>query len=129
MPKTVLVADDDTAIVQLIRFNLELEGYAVTVAYNGLAALDAVKQTRPDLVLLDIMMPKLDGWDVVSELRSDEETRDLPMVMLTALAADNAVATSIAFGADVHLSKPFEPEELLNIVRRLIGPAEAPAQA
>ena len=98
-------------------------------AYNGLDALDTAKKIGPDLLILDIMMPKLDGWDVASEIRRDEALRSVPVVMLTALAADNAVATSIAFGADIHLSKPFEPEELLEIVHRLIGPAAEAAQA
>lgn len=124
MPTSVLVADDDTAIVQLIKFNLEIEGYKVHAAYNGLDALDLAKKVRPDLLILDIMMPKLDGWDVVSEVRRDDDLHATPVVMLTALTADNAVATSIAFGADMHLSKPFEPEELLDIVRRLTGPRD-----
>lgn len=129
MSKTVLVADDDSAIVQLIKFNLELEGFEVIVAYDGLSALDLAKNTKPDLLILDIMMPKLDGWDVVSEVRRDEQLGKTPVVILTALSADNAVTTSMAFGADVHLSKPFEPEELLEIVHRLIGPANEAAQS
>jgi len=73
--KTVLVADDDSAIVQLIKFNLELEGFDVVVAYDGLAALDLAKTVKPDLLILDIMMPKLDGWDVVSEVRRDKQCK------------------------------------------------------
>jgi CheY-like chemotaxis protein len=124
VPRSVLVADDDSTICQLIQFNLELEGYQVHLAHNGLDALDSAKANRPDLIVLDIMMPKLDGWDVLNAIRSDEDLRHTPVIMLTALAADNAVATSVAYGADVHLNKPFEPEELLGMVQRLIGLAE-----
>jgi len=127
----ILVIDDDPNVVQLVKMNLEFEGYEVETAYNGLKGLDMARRVRPDLILLDIMMPNLDGWDVVNEIRRTPELKGVPVVMLTALNQPEAVATSLTFGADVHLPKPFEPDAMLEIVRRLLGDkaSDVPSEA
>jgi DNA-binding response OmpR family regulator len=117
--KRVLVADDEVAICQLVRVALENHGYVTASAYDGLETLDKVREWNPHLLVLDIMLPKLDGWNVVSELRAQPETADLPVIMLTALTQSDAMVNSIMSGADVHLVKPFNPDELISIVDRL----------
>lgn len=119
MSRRILIADDEVAICQLLRTTLESEGYLTASAYDGLETLDKVKEWNPHVLILDVMMPKLDGWNVVAELRAQPETANLPVVMLTALGQSDAMVTSIMSGADVHLAKPFKPDELLSIIERL----------
>jgi len=119
MPRKVLIADDDVSVCKLISVALENEGYTTKHAYDGLETLDKVQEWKPDLLLLDVMMPKLDGWSVAAELRANPETAQLPVIMLTALGEEEAMVTSIMSGADVHLRKPLDPEQLISVVRRL----------
>jgi DNA-binding response OmpR family regulator len=116
----VLTVDDDDAIRCLVRENLELSGFEVIEAADGEAALRAVAAEKPDLVILDVKMPGMDGWNVLRTLRTDPATATLPVVMLTVLADDANVARGWGIGADFYLTKPFEPLELVQVVTRLL---------
>jgi DNA-binding response OmpR family regulator len=120
----VLVVDDDDVIRQLICLNLELEGFEVYQAADGLDALAKVREVNPAVVTLDIMMPKLDGWDAAARLRSDPATAHVRVVLLSARAQEADLKRGSRLGVDFYLTKPFDPDELVAVVRRL---AEAPA--
>jgi DNA-binding response OmpR family regulator len=123
-PVRVLVVDDDDVIRQLICLNLELEGFEVYQASDGLDALAKVREVDPAVVTLDIMMPKLDGWDAAARLRSDPETAHVRVVLLSARAQEADLKRGSRLGVDFYLTKPFDPDELVAVVRRL---AETPA--
>ena len=115
-PKRVLVVDDEEHVVAAIKASLQPEGYAVIPAYSGEEALQLVEQEAPDAIVLDVMMPGMDGWQVLETLRSRPETADLPVVMLTALAHDQAVEKGWDLGAHAYLTKPFDPLKLSRIL-------------
>jgi CheY-like chemotaxis protein len=117
----VLVVDDDDVIRQLITVNLELEGFEVATAVDGQDCLDKVKDVRPDVVTLDIMMPRLDGWEAASRLRADADTADIKVVLLSARAQEADLERGNRIGVDAYLTKPFDPDELIDVVRRLAG--------
>jgi DNA-binding response OmpR family regulator len=117
----VLVVDDDDVIRQLITVNLELEGFEVETAMDGQDCLDKVKDVRPDVVTLDIMMPRLDGWENAVKLREDPDTADVKVVLLSARAQEADVQRGSRIGVDAYLTKPFDPDELITVVRRLAG--------
>ncbi|MEU3629972.1 MULTISPECIES: response regulator [Streptomyces] len=115
----VLVVDDNRVIRQLIRVNLELEGFEVVTAADGAECLEVVHQCRPDMVTLDMVMPRLDGLSTAARLRADERTRHLPVAIIS--ACDEAeVASGLEAGVDAFLSKPFEPARLVQMVRGLL---------
>ncbi|MFI8179259.1 response regulator [Actinacidiphila glaucinigra] len=116
----VLVVDDNKVIRQLIRVNLELEGFEVVTAADGAECLDVVQQVRPDVVTLDVVMPRLDGIRTAARLRSDPRTRDVRIVVVSA-CTQAEVESAVAAGVDAFLSKPFEPVDLIRVVRRLVG--------
>ncbi|WP_371934676.1 response regulator [Streptomyces sp. KL118A] len=115
-PEVVLVVDDNKVMRQLIRVNLELEGYAVVTAADGLECLQLVHEVRPDLVILDVVMPRLDGLGAAARLRADPLTRDIPLVAVGVAPYE----AGIAAGVDALLAKPFDPAELLGLVRTLL---------
>jgi CheY-like chemotaxis protein len=121
----VLVVDDDDVIRQLICVNLELEGFEVHMAVDGLDALEKVREVDPAVVTLDIMMPRLDGWDAAARLRSDPETAHVKVVLLSARAQEADLKRGSRLGVDHYLTKPFDPDELISVVRRLAGLQEA----
>jgi two-component system alkaline phosphatase synthesis response regulator PhoP/two-component system response regulator VicR len=114
------VVDDDPKIVRVVEINLTREGYRVRTAADGEEALAAVAQERPDLVLLDVMMPRMDGFETLKRLKADPASADIPVVMLTARAQDEDVFEGYGTGANWYLTKPFEPEELRRVVRHLL---------
>lgn len=120
VPGRVLVVDDNKVIRQLIRVNLELEGYEVVTAADGVECLDVVQQVQPDVVTLDVVMPRLDGLRTAARLRSDARTRDLPIVVISA-CTQYEVESGLDVGVDAFLAKPFEPSELVGVVRQLIS--------
>ena len=122
--KLILVVDDEPRMIQFIRMNLELEGYRVLQASNGLEALDKVRDELPDLVILDVMMPDLDGFET---LRLFRETSDVPVIMLTVKAEEDDVVRGLRLGADDYVTKPFSPRELSSRVQALLRRAELPA--
>ena len=119
----VLVVDDAPAIRELIAVNLELEGYDVDRAGDGEEALAAVARQRPDVITLDVMMPRLDGFSTIERLRSDPDTSDIPVVLVTGRASAADRARGELLGVDGFLAKPFEPAELLATIQRLTGGA------
>jgi CheY-like chemotaxis protein len=124
----VLVVDDNKVIRQLIRVNLELEGLEVVTAADGAECLEVVHQVRPDVVTLDVVMPRLDGLRTAARLRADPRTCDLPLAIVSA-CTQYEVESGLDLGVDAFLAKPFEPTELVRIVRRLIeGRGDGPSR-
>lgn len=119
MPKKILVVDDEKHIVRLVQANLDRAGYAVVTANDGKEALEKVAEENPDLVVLDVMMPYMDGFEVLQNLRRNPSTRDIPVIMLTAKAQDADVFKGWQSGVDCYLTKPFNPMELLSFVKRI----------
>jgi CheY-like chemotaxis protein len=117
----VLVVDDDDVIRQLIQVNLELEGFEVHTAVDGQDALDRVREVAPCVVTLDIMMPRLDGWQAAARLREDPKTAHVKVVLLSARAQEADLRRGQGIGVDAYLTKPFDPDELVTTVRRLAG--------
>lgn len=115
----VLVVDDSAVIRDLIAVNLELEGFDVTVAGDGEEALARVAEQRPDVITLDVVMPRLDGFETATRLRADPAYADIPLVLVTARAAAADLARGEELGVDGYLTKPFEPAELVALVGRL----------
>lgn len=119
MPKKILAVDDEKHIVRLVQVNLERAGYTVVTANDGKEALQKVSDENPDLVVLDVMMPYMDGFEVLQNLRRNPSTRDIPVIMLTAKAQDADVFKGWQSGVDCYLTKPFNPMELLSFVKRI----------
>jgi CheY-like chemotaxis protein len=115
----VLVVDDNKVIRQLIRVNLELEGIEVVTAADGAECLDVVHHVRPDVVTLDVVMPRLDGLRTAARLRADPRTRNLPLAIVSA-CTQYEVDSGLDVGVDAFLAKPFEPAELVRLVRELM---------
>lgn len=126
-PKKILIADDEPNILISLEFLMKREGYAVVLARDGQEALEAVLRERPDLVLLDVMMPLKSGFDVCHEVRANEAVKDTPIVMLTAKGRDTDVAKGLALGASAYMTKPFSTRELVQKVQSLLagGPGAA----
>ena len=116
----ILVIDVDIAIIELIKINLELQGYEVLQAYNGTEGFALVKQEAPALVVLDVMMPEVDGYTVAQRIRQCDEVSETPIIMLTALSELNNKVNGFNIGVDDYLTKPFEIEELIVRVRALL---------
>ncbi len=117
----VLVVDDDEVIRQLIAVNLTLEGFDVATAVDGQDCLDKVTAIGPDVITLDIMMPRLDGWVTAMELRKNPETSHVKVVLITARAQEDDRMRGHQIGVDAYLTKPFDPAEMIRIVRELAG--------
>ena len=109
----VLVADDDPDILLLISLTLERDGYEVVTAKNGLEAYDRALERTPHLILLDLMMPGLDGREVTRRLRTEKETRNVPIMIVTAFAEESQALDALEAGADAYMKKPFSPRDLL----------------
>ena len=119
----MLVVDDDEVIRQLISLNLELEGFEVHEASDGADALRKVTEIDPAVITLDVMMPNLDGWDAAARLRSDPATAHVKVVLLSARAQEADVRKGTRLGVDAYLTKPFDPDDLVDVVRRLAEPS------
>jgi two-component system alkaline phosphatase synthesis response regulator PhoP len=124
MPKKILAVDDERHIVRLVQVNLERAGYEVVTAFDGKDALEKVEAENPDLVVLDVMMPYMDGFEVLQQLRKNPSTRELPVIMLTAKAQDADVFRGWQSGVDCYLTKPFNPMELISFVKRIFKSLE-----
>ncbi|GII75261.1 hypothetical protein Sru01_02430 [Sphaerisporangium rufum] len=122
----MLVVDDDEVIRQLIAVNLSLEGFEVETATDGQDCLDRVASVRPDVITLDVMMPRLDGWMTAARLRGAAETGHIKIMMITARAQEEDRRRGLAIGVDAYLTKPFDPAELIQAVRELALAARAP---
>ncbi len=120
MPK-VLVVDDDPSIQRLVVLTFEMEGWDVVIADDGIAGLAAARSEAPDAILLDVMMPKMDGLSVAAELKANPDTARIPVVLLSAKAQANDLGAGMDAGADEYVTKPFDPLELLDRVAALIA--------
>jgi DNA-binding response OmpR family regulator len=121
MTKRIVLAEDEPQIAKLVEFKLKKEGYQVTWKENGEEALKAIKEEKPDLILLDVMMPVMDGYEVLRQVKEDEGLKDIPVIMLTARAQERDVVKGIGSGAEDYITKPFHPAELLVRVKRILG--------
>lgn len=117
MPQTILIVDDERRMVSLLKSYLEQEGYRVVTAYNGREALEAARKETPDLVVLDIMMPEMNGYDFMNAHRAESDT---PIIMLTAKVEDEDKILGLELGADDYVTKPFKPRELMARVRNVL---------
>jgi DNA-binding response OmpR family regulator len=117
----VLAADDDEDILELVAFRLERSGYTVLRAKDGEEALRLALEAKPDLAVLDVMMPKLDGYELTRRLRAEDATSRMPIILLTARAQDADVQAGFDAGADDYLRKPFSPQELRARVQAILG--------
>jgi two-component system alkaline phosphatase synthesis response regulator PhoP/two-component system response regulator VicR len=128
MPKKhkILVVDDQKHIVRLVQITLEKAGYEVIPAYDGVEALELVEKETPDLIVLDVMMPRMDGFEVLQRLQADPRFQRIPVVMLTAKAQDADIWRGWASGVSSYLVKPFNPRELLTFVQRILQSLEEP---
>lgn len=120
MAETILLVDDETDVLNLVRYNLSKAGYTVALASNGMDAIRFVLANRPDLVLLDIMMPGLDGWEVCRRLRGEKETRSIPILFLTAKGGQGDRIRGLETGADDYIAKPFSVKELILRVQAIL---------
>jgi DNA-binding response OmpR family regulator len=120
MNKSILVVDDEMYIVNILDFTLATEGLRVITAANGEEALREAVENPPDLVILDVMMPKIDGFEVCRALKAKDETKDIPVILLTAKDRDSDREKGREAGADLYVTKPFSPTRLLEDVRALL---------
>jgi CheY-like chemotaxis protein len=120
--RRVLVVDDSAVIRTLISVNLELEGFDVVTAVDGQDALDKIHDVIPDVVTIDVVMPRLDGFDTVARLRADPRTSHLKIAMVTACAQEADIRKGRSVGVDAYVTKPFDPDTLVRTVRDLIDP-------
>jgi DNA-binding response OmpR family regulator len=125
---TVLVIDDEKDLVELVRYNLEKEQFHAITAFDGASAVEIAMKHRPELIILDLMMPGMNGLEVCRVLRADEKTRDIPIIMLTARTSETDRVVGLEMGADDYVTKPFSPRELVArvraVLRRTSGPKE-----
>jgi DNA-binding response OmpR family regulator len=126
MNRKVLVVDDDPSIRRLLNATLELEGYTVAMAADGEEALAELPTSRPDVVVLDVMMPKLNGLDVLDRIRRNPETATLPVILLTARSSKEDVWEGWQRGVDYYMTKPFDVEELLRFIEFVLEGGDAP---
>jgi CheY-like chemotaxis protein len=119
--KQVMVVDDEASLRALVRVNLEVDGLDVVEAVDGVEAMELLRQSLPDLILLDIMMPRKDGIEVLEELAADENLREIPVIMLTAKGEQEDLERGAALGARGHITKPFDPEQLVRTVKAALG--------
>ena len=120
MSKTVLVVDDQPHIVRLIQVNLEKEGFQVVTAGDGVEGLARFREVKPDLVILDVIMPRKDGFEVLREIKMDKELAETPVVMLTVKTHNADIVEGLKEGAEMYLPKPFHPKELVALVKRVM---------
>lgn len=122
----ILVVDDDKVIQQLVEVNLELEGYDVAKASDGEEALRVVKEFKPDLVVLDVMMPRMDGREVCRRIKADPASAHIPVIFLSARAQDMDVQSGLDLGASAYVTKPFDPVDLLDTVQQILTGQQVP---
>lgn len=127
MSKTVLVVDDQPHIVRLIQVNLEKEGFRVATAGDGVEGMEKVRALTPDLIILDVIMPRKDGFEVLREMKADDRLAHIPVVMLTVKTHNADIVEGLKEGAELYLPKPFHPKELVSLVKRVLENEEAEA--
>lgn len=121
MGKRILAVDDDVDICELVKVNLEKEGYEVEAANSGGEALEKLKASFFDLLILDLGMPAVDGWEVLKKVKADEKTKSMPVIILTGKTEEKDMLKGYEHGAETYLVKPFDPKTLTVMVKDLIG--------
>lgn len=121
MGNKILIADDEQNIVISLEFLMKREGFDVSIAVDGAEAIDKIRSEMPDLVLLDVMMPKKSGFEVCQEIKTDPALKSVRVLMLTAKGRDTEVAKGLALGADAYMTKPFSTKELVERVRSMLA--------
>jgi len=120
----VLLVDDEPDQIELYRFGLEHAGFVILAAYDGTSAIELARSARPDVIVLDLRMPDLDGWEVCAALKADSRTAPIPIVILTAVASSTLPAEAARAGCAAHLVKPCYPSDLARMLRHVIQPTE-----
>ncbi|HIP92144.1 MAG TPA: response regulator [Thermotoga sp.] len=123
MPKMILLVDDSDVLRKITSFNLKKQGYEVVEARDGIEALEKLEELKPDLMILDIMMPRLDGFNVLKKMQENDEWKDIPVIVLTAKGGEEDEELALSLGAKKVMTKPFSPIQLLEEVRKEIGNA------
>jgi two-component system phosphate regulon response regulator PhoB len=118
--ETILIVDDEEDIIELIKYNLKTEGYVILTAGTGEQAIKTARQSLPDLIVLDLMLPGIDGLEVTRYLKKNDQTADIPIVMVTAKGEESDVVTGLELGANDYISKPFSPRELVARIRAIL---------
>lgn len=119
--KRLLIVEDEKDMMEMLTFRLEAAGFEVIQAYDGQEGLDKAYSQNPDLILLDLMLPRVDGYKVCRELKSDVKYRRIPIAILTARATDKEKTLGLECGAEAYIIKPFEPEALMDTIKKLLG--------
>ena len=122
--RRILIVDDEQDIVETLRFSLEMEGFQCLSSYDGTDGLKKAQEENPDLIILDIMLPKIDGYRICRLLKFDEKYRHIPIIMLTARAQEKDISTGKETGADEYVTKPFEMDTLIGLVKQYVKPDE-----
>jgi DNA-binding response OmpR family regulator len=120
MPKKVLIVDDEPSIIVPLQFLMEQNGYETSVAFSGEEAIETVAASHPNLILLDIMLPIIDGFEVCQRVRENPEWNDIRIILLTAMGSEANIAKGLALGADAYITKPFANSEVIAKVKELI---------
>ncbi len=118
--ETILIVDDEEDIIELIKYNLKNEGYSILKAQTGEQAIKIANRSHPDLIVLDLMLPGIDGLEVTKYLKNNEQTNDIPIVMLTAKGEESDIVTGLELGASDYISKPFSPKVLIARIRAIL---------
>lgn len=121
MAKKILIIDDETGLVEMLKMRLEANGYEVISAYDGQEGLEKAKSENPDLIILDLMLPKLDGYKVCRMLKFDDKYKKIPIIMFSARTQDADKKMGMEVGADDYVTKPFEPKDLLDRIKKLLN--------
>jgi len=121
----ILVVDDEIYIVHILDFSLGMEGYEVITALDGEEALKKASETKPDLIVLDIMMPKMDGYETCKALKADEATKHIPVILLSAKGRNVDMQTGYDVGADEYITKPFSPRKLVDRINTMLGHSDS----
>lgn len=118
--KKILVVDDESQLVDMVKMRLEANNYLVLTAYDGQEGLEKARKEKPDLIILDLMLPKMDGYKVCRMLKFDEKYKNIPIIMFTARAQESDKKMGEEVGADAYITKPFEPQALLDKIKELL---------
>ena len=121
MAKRILVVDDEVQLVEMVKMRLEASGYEILSAYNGQEGLDKARLEKPDLIILDLMLPKLDGYKVCRMLKFDDKYKSIPIILFTARVQNSDKEMGTQVGADAYITKPFEPQVLLSKIKELLA--------
>lgn len=121
MKKKILLVDDEVDLVETVKYRLEKSGYEVIPAYDGQEALDKARREKPDLIILDLMLPKIDGYKICRMLKFDTKYKHIPIILFTARAQESDEKLGYETGADFYIKKPYEPQILLSKIKELLG--------